>query len=222
MTTDCDEWIGIGTPSRVDRHAGKIDAVDEVRVGQLGREVEGDDVELAGRFVGVDREQRQPLTAQELFHVDPGGVGAVGSGIRAFVDDLVEDLESGVGQPDFVGVRVGEQPGGLVRPVFGGLHAVFTPDVARRLLHLGQERLKAGPEIGGRGAGWHRDRLPARFDRPVNPQPGSGGGHHLSAPPMASCPVRRTPVRSGFPLRLGRSRSGGGRRPESGRLRSSR
>ena len=32
MTTDCDEWIGIGTPSRVDRHAGKIDAVDEVRV----------------------------------------------------------------------------------------------------------------------------------------------------------------------------------------------
>ena len=149
MTTDCDEWIGIGTPSRVDRHAGKIDAVDEVRVGQLGREIEGDDVELASRFVGVDREQRQALTAQELFHVDPGGVGALGSGIGAFVDDLVEDLESGIGQPDLVGVRVGEKPRGLVGPVFGSLHAVLTPDVTRWLLHLRQEGLKAGPEISG-------------------------------------------------------------------------
>ena len=66
MTTDCDEWIGIGTPSRVDRHAGKIDAVDEVRVGQLGREIEGDDVELASRFVGVDREQGRPSRRRAL------------------------------------------------------------------------------------------------------------------------------------------------------------
>ena len=87
-----------------------------------------------------------------------GSVGALGSGIGAFVDDLVEDLSPALGNRSCV--RVGEQPRGLVGPVFG----VCMPSSHRVTPGFCAEAggLKAGPEIGGGGAGRHRDRLSAR------------------------------------------------------------
>ena len=49
-------------PGRCSAHRdpGEVDAVQHVGVDELGRQVEGEDVEVGGGPVGVDREQRQP------------------------------------------------------------------------------------------------------------------------------------------------------------------
>ena len=133
----------IGAPHR---RPGQIDAVEDVGVDELRREVEGDDVEPVRGLVGVDREQGHAPLPHERFHVAPGGVGAFGDCVRPLVQYLVEDLEPLVGQSHLVGVRVDEKPGCLVRTVHRRLGPVFAPDVAGGLLHLGQERFYPRPK----------------------------------------------------------------------------
>ena len=118
VAAGADEQVVAAAVGGPDRAAGQVDHVEEVRVRQLGREVEGQDVEVGGRAVGVDREQGQVVgpRAQRL-EVGPRRVGALGDGVGALVEDLVEDLEALVGQPDLVGVGVRQQPG---RPWPGG------------------------------------------------------------------------------------------------------
>ena len=59
--------ITIGCSGRAvlvaDRDAGEVDAVQQVRVDELGRQVEREHVEVGGGPVGVDAEQRQPVRA---------------------------------------------------------------------------------------------------------------------------------------------------------------
>ena len=162
------------------RDAGEIDAVQDVRVDELGREVEREDVEVAGRPVGVDREQRHPAGPQLALEVDPGRVGALGDGIVAFVEDLVEDLQPLVGEADLVGVGVQQQPGDLVGPVLRPQAASLHPDVAGGLLHPGQERFDPRPQVGhlpdslqadrespvGRGRSERRERREQPSERP--------------------------------------------------------
>ena len=128
------------------RHAGQVHAAEQVGVDELGRQVERDDVELAGRTVAVDREQRQAVAAQLGLQVRPGRVGPLGHRVVALVQDLVEDLQALVGQPDLVRVRVDQQPRHLARAVGGDDGPVLAADVAGGLLHLGQQWFEPGPE----------------------------------------------------------------------------
>ena len=129
-----------------DRHPGQVDAVEQVGVDELGRQVEGQQVEGPGRAVRVDREQRQLMRPEHALHVGPRGVGALGRRVGPLVEDLVEDLQALVGQPDLVGVGVDQQPGRLVGAVVGGLAAVLAPDVAGRLLDPGQQGFELWPD----------------------------------------------------------------------------
>ena len=99
----------------------------------------------AGGRVGVDREERHPVRAHLALEVEPGRVGTLGDGIAAFVEDLVEDLEPLVGQPDLVGVGVDEQPGHRIGPVHRLLASPLHPDVASGLFDPGQERFNPRP-----------------------------------------------------------------------------
>ena len=114
------------------------------------RQVERQDVEVGGRAVGVDREQRYARAAHLGRQVEPGRIRALGDRVVALVQDFVEDLEPLVGEADLVGVGVCEQPrhrapvGQLVVPGGGG--TVFAADVTSRLLHPGQERFDPRPE----------------------------------------------------------------------------
>ena len=128
------------------RHAGEIDHVEDVRVDELGREVEGDQVELARSNVVVDREQGDPVGAQLGLEVDPGRVGPLGHRIVALVEDLVEDLEALVGQADLVGVRVRQQPRDLPGSVLRVDRAVLAADVPSRFLHPHQEWFQPRPQ----------------------------------------------------------------------------
>ena len=101
----------------------------------------------AGRWVSTENSGSR-CGPQERLEVDPRRVGALGDGVVALVDDLVEDLETLVGQADLVGVGVDEQPGHLPGRVLGGDGAVLAPDVAGRFLHLGQEWFEPRPEAG--------------------------------------------------------------------------
>ncbi len=129
-----------------DGDAGEIEAVEHVRVDELGRKVEGNDVEVGGRPVGVDRKERQSTCSHERLEVEPRCIRAFGDGVGSLVEDLVEDLKALVGETDFVGVGIGQEPRDLARAVFRSQRSQLTADVAGRLLHLGQERLEPGPQ----------------------------------------------------------------------------
>ncbi len=94
----------------------------------------------------LDTEERHTGRSHRGLHVDPRRVRPFGDGVGAFVEDLVEDLQSLVGEADLVGVGVEQQPGHLVRTVLGSLRALLAPDVARRLGHLRQQLLNLGPK----------------------------------------------------------------------------
>ncbi len=139
----------LGTPvGRPHRHTGEVDAVQHVRVDELGRQVESDQVEVGRRPVRVDREERQIAGAQLRLEVDPWGVGPFRHRIGALVQDLVQDLQALVGQADLVGVGVNEQPGDLAGAVLGTDRTVLEPDVASGFLDLGQQGFELGPKIG--------------------------------------------------------------------------
>ena len=153
------------------RHPGEVDAVEDVCVDELGRQVEGQQVEVARRAVRVHREQGDAVSAHELLEVDPRGVRPLGDAVVALVEDLVEDLEALVGQAHLVGVGVDQQPGHPTAPVDRGAGAVLASDVAGGLLHLGQERLDPRPEGGHVGvqcrAGYTNRRMWTLSTRPM-------------------------------------------------------
>ncbi len=129
-----------------DRHSGQVDQVEDVGVDQLGREVEGQDVEVPGRQVVLEGEEGHAGRAHGRLHVHPGGVGPLGGGVLPLVEDLVEDLEPLVGQADLVGVGVDQQPRHRTVGVVGNLGPQLPPDVAGGLGDLGQKGLYPGPE----------------------------------------------------------------------------
>ena len=147
VATGPDQRLRCGAIGRSDGHPGEIDAVEDVRVDELGREVEGDEVELVGGPMGVDREQREPFAAHDLLEVGPGRIRALGEGIRPLVQDLVEDLQPLVGEADLVRVRVHEEPPDPLRGGRRYLGAELAADVARRLLDRGEVRLEPSPDI---------------------------------------------------------------------------
>ena len=138
MATGHDPGI-CGTPvGRVQRDIGEVEQVDEVGVDELGREVEGHHVEITGRDVLLHAEERDAGGPHGGLHVHPGRVRPLRHGIVALVEDLVEDLQPLVGEPDLVRVGVQEHPGHLARTVLRVLGPLLTPDVARRLGHTEQ------------------------------------------------------------------------------------
>ena len=159
VAPDHDEQVVVGPAGGVHRHAGEVDALEDVGVGELGGEVEGEQVEVAGGAVRVDAEERDAGGAELVGHVGPRAVGPLGDGALALVEDLVEDLEALVGQADLVGVGVGEEPGGLVGGVHRRLGAVLHADVASGLLHERQQALELGPDAAAdAGDGAHVNR----------------------------------------------------------------
>ena len=115
VPADDDQRVLGPATSGVDRNASQIHHVQHIGVDQLGRQVEGQQVEVARGAVSVHREQRNSTVAKQGLEVAPGRVRALGDRVVAFVQDFVEDLQPLVGQADFVRVGVGEQPGHLVR-----------------------------------------------------------------------------------------------------------
>ena len=197
----------VGPIGRPHRHPGQIDAVEHVGVGELGREVEGDHVEVRSRAVALQREQREPLGPHERLEVDPGRVRALGQGVGPLVEDLIEDLQALVGQADLVGVGVGEQPRHRPGPVERGLHPVLAADVAGRFRHSGQQLLQPGPQVG------HGIKATGAAPEPCG-APWSCGAAD-DCPPLRSLLARGPRPGSQAPTGASRRRrsGGGGRRP---------
>jgi hypothetical protein len=148
VAADHDQRVLGPTVRRPDGHAGEVDHLQDVGVDELSGEVEGEQVEVVGGAVGVGREQRDAVPAEQPVEVPPRCVRAFGERVGPLVEDLVEDLQPLVGQPDLVGVGIGEQPRHPARPVAGGDRAVLAADVTSRLLHLSEERFDPRPERG--------------------------------------------------------------------------
>ncbi len=134
-----------------DRHAREVDEVQQVRVDELGREVEREHVEVGGGPVGVDAEQRHLGRPHRRLHVGPGRVGPLRHRVFALVEQLVEDLEPLVGEPDLVGVGIDQEKGRPAAPMAGRqvawLRSHLHTDVTSGLLNPGQQRFYPRPQV---------------------------------------------------------------------------
>ena len=129
------------------RHAGEVDEVEQVRVDELGRQVEREHVERVGGLVGVDAEQRHARGAHRVLHVGPRRVRPFGDRVGPLVQDLVEDLQALVGEPDLVRVGVDQEKCGPAGPMVGRQTALLHTDIASGLLNPGQQRFDPRPQV---------------------------------------------------------------------------
>ena len=88
-----------GAVGRVQRDAGEVERGEQVRVAQLGGEADAQQVERAQRPVAVDGEGGHPVLAHQRLEIRPDRVAALGQGVGALVEDLVEDLTPWLGSP---------------------------------------------------------------------------------------------------------------------------
>ena len=146
VPTGDDDRVGLVAVLREDRDARQVEGLEQVGVAQFGGEADAEQVEVADGAVAVDGELRDAVLAHEGGEVRPDGVGALGQGVGALVEHLVQDHQALVGQPHLVGVGIHQRPvhGGVV-PRFD-LGVELTADVLDRLLDLCQQRFEAGVE----------------------------------------------------------------------------
>ena len=126
--------MGVVAVLATNRHASKVEAVQYVRVDELGRQVERNDIEVSGAAMGVDREQWQAMFAQQDFEVGPWRIGPLRHCVLTLVEDLVQDLQALIGQADLVGVGIGKQPRHHAIVILRRYCPVFATDIASGLL----------------------------------------------------------------------------------------
>jgi hypothetical protein len=120
------------------RHAAEVEHGQEIGVGELVLETEPDDVELAQRRVGFDRDQGMARRAQHRLEVDPRRVDAFGVHIRAPVQQVVEQLQTGMRLRDLVDLGKGEGDAQRDAGRILAHAAELVAQVATRFLHSGE------------------------------------------------------------------------------------
>ena len=110
VTAGDDDRVVDVAVDRVQRDAGEVERRQHVGVAELRREAEAEEVEVTHRTVPVDGELRQARLPQLRLHVGPHGIRALGEGVSALVEDLVEDHDALVGDADLVRVGVHQRP----------------------------------------------------------------------------------------------------------------
>ena len=147
-----DDRVVVGAVGAVDRDAAEFEQVEDVREAHLVGQRDAEHVELVERVARLQRAQRLVVLAQQVLEVRPRREDALGEGVLATVDDVVEDAESEVRHAEVVEVRVGKRDAhlGRVGPVPGlGDRVQFAAGVARRSLDAVDEIVVGG----GHGAG---------------------------------------------------------------------
>ena len=160
--------VGLVAVGRVQRDAGEVERLEHVRVAELGREADAEDVELAHRAVAVDGELRDARLAHLRREVGPDRVRPLGQRARLLVEHLVEDHDALVGQADLVGVRVHERPAHVALVPVLDLAVELAADVLDGLAHRRQQRLESWEQALDRHvlqATWARPPHPVTVDR---------------------------------------------------------
>ena len=145
-----DDRVVLVAVDRAQRHPGQVQGVQEVGVAEFGGEADAQHVEGRHRPVRVEGELWHLGGAHPRLEVGPDGVRPLGQDPVPLVQDLVQDGDALVGQPDLVGVRVHQGPAdGSGLPVLDD-RVEFAPDVLDRLRHRRQQRLQPGEDGRGR------------------------------------------------------------------------
>ena len=144
-----DHRVRLGAVGGVQRNPGQVQRGEQVGVAELGGEADPDQVERAQRPVPVHGEGGHPVLAHQRLEVGPHRVGALGQGVGALVEHLVEDHDALVGQAHLVGVRVHQRPPDVHRVPGLELRVQLATDVLHGLGDARQQRLEGSEHISG-------------------------------------------------------------------------
>ena len=128
---------------RVHRNPREIECVEHVRVSELGREGQPEDVEISHRSMTVDGELRNTVFSHQFLEIGPHRVGALGEHVLASVENLVQDLHTLIRGTDLVSVGVHQRPphNGVFPVLDDGVH--LATDVLDWFADSRQQRFEA-------------------------------------------------------------------------------
>ncbi len=106
--TPDDQRMVRGAIGRPHRKAAQIQHVQDVGIGQLVRQSETDDIELAERSPRFEARKRHPACPELLLHVGPRREHPLGHEIRMAVQHVVQDMQAEVRHPDLISVGIGQ------------------------------------------------------------------------------------------------------------------
>ena len=143
MPAGDDERLVTDSICRVHRNSGEIECVEHVRVSELGRKRQPENIEIPHRPVTIDGELRNTVFSHQFLEIGPHRVGALGENIFATVENLIEDLHSLIGGADFVSIGIHQRPPhrGVFPVLDDGVH--LATDVLDRLADARQQRFEA-------------------------------------------------------------------------------
>ncbi len=97
----------------------QVEQVEGIGVERLVRQGEAEDVKSGQRVFRLERVERDVSRPHQVFHVHPGGVGAFGQRFGTLVDQVVEDLQTEIGDADIIDIGEDEGDFGLdFLPIF--------------------------------------------------------------------------------------------------------
>ncbi len=76
------------------------------------------------------------MFAHQVFHIQPGGIGAFGESILSLVDLVVENFQTDVGNPDIVNIGKDQRHFGLCLVPILTNAVEFATNISPRLLYL--------------------------------------------------------------------------------------
>ena len=89
-----DKRVRFAAIRRTQRDARQVKQVEGIGVEGFVGQRETDDVKSRQRMFGLQRVERKVSRPHELFHIHPGSIGTLGQGVRALVDQVVQDLHA--------------------------------------------------------------------------------------------------------------------------------
>ena len=190
VTAGHDEGVVVGAVGSAQRDAGEIEGGEQVGVAELGGEADAEQVEGCDRTVAVDGELRHAVLAHQRLEVGPDAVRPLGQDAVALVEDLVQDLQALVGEPDLVRVRVHQRPADLAGVPVLDDGVELAADVLDRFAHQREQRLQP---------------IEDRLDGHRRPS-GSQGSRDLPHPTPPPLPTPSALILSNTPWERGRPR----------------
>ena len=134
-----DNRIVIGTVVTENGNAAHLEHVENVGVGELPLKREADCIEFAERSAALHAEERHAAPAELSLHVDVRRKGPLGPGAGIAIENVIENLQPQIAEPDIVAVRKRETDAQVDAPEILMHRVELCAEIAARLLNDRQD-----------------------------------------------------------------------------------
>ena len=141
-TAGKDDVFQIMAVCALQRHTCQIQHIQDIGIGHLVADGEGDHIEILHRVLALQGPQRKIMLTHGLFHISPRGEDTLTPDTLHLIHDTVQDPHTQIGHTDLIGIREteGDPDPDILRVFFHFIE--FSAGIPGRLLHRGEDPLQ--------------------------------------------------------------------------------